>query len=227
MTVTTVRIGRSRHKYLFRARLKLFEALSSEIEIQLGNSSEQMMRVAGLVELSLLMMRKNNDRKNTMLHQPTLVGLWQREEDNGDDPATSREKKRIRVSSIETFPQNDISPPLPSPRWENISLPNGPMYLLRGCIGGKNSLERRLTRESLASLPDWNENVKFKIFGKDCQMRRVSVSIPDGDGDHHAAFTIIPHHLCILINKQRICQYSTGGKVSYSYSGLVRKNASP
>lgn len=122
------------------------------------------------------MMRKNNDRKNTMLHQPTLVGLWQGEEDNGDNPATSREKKRTRVSSIETFPQN-IAPPLPSPKWENISLPNGPMYLLRGCIGGKNSLERRLTRESLASLPDWNENVKFKIFGKHCQMRRVSVSI--------------------------------------------------
>ncbi len=122
--------------------------------------------------------------KSRTAHQPTLVGLWQREDDKGGDcvdAVTSREKKRSPSSLL----QSDQSAPPPlrkihrsnSPRWEDLSLPNGPMFLLRGCIGGKNSHERRLVREALKSLPDWNDNVKFKIFGKECQMRRVSYHI--------------------------------------------------
>jgi len=138
------------------------------------------MRVSGLAKLSLFIMQRNNSC-TARFRQTTLAGLWQREDDNGvqreddknksnsDDPNTSRAKKRSRIS---------VSPSLRSSinilPWEDISLPNGPMHLLRGCIGGQNSHERRLTREALTSLPDWNENVKFKIFGKECQMRRVS-----------------------------------------------------
>lgn len=65
------------------------------------------------------------------------------------------------------------------------------MLLLRGCVGGKKSSERRATREALKTLPDWSDNVTFKIYGKECKMRR------------------------------RICQFSSGGALSYSYSGLT------
>ena len=122
--------------------------------------------------------------KSRSAYQQTLVGLWQREDDkvgDGFDPVTSREKKRSPYSLLQS---GDSAPPprrklhrSNSPTWEDFSLPNGPMFLLRGCIGGNNPLERRLTREALATLPNWNDNVKFKIFGKECQMRRVSYHI--------------------------------------------------
>ena len=136
-----------------------------------------MRRVAGLARLSLFIMQmQRNSSRSAKRRQPTLAGLWQRPDDND---VTSREKKRNRNSSLQSLPQC-VAPPLHvscrsnSLMWEDISLPSGPMHVLRGCVGGKNSLERRLTRASLASLPDWNENGKFKIFGKECQMRRVS-----------------------------------------------------
>lgn len=147
-----------------------------------------MMRVAGLARLSLFIMQmQRNSSRSIKRRQPTLAGLWRRPDpddndtNNSIDPGTvtSREKKRNRNSSLQSLPQC-VAPPLHvscrsnSLMWEDISLPSGPMHVLRGCVGGKNSLERRLTRASLASLPDWNENVKFKIFGKECQMRRVS-----------------------------------------------------
>jgi hypothetical protein len=65
------------------------------------------------------------------------------------------------------------------------------MLLLRGIVGGSNARERRIAKDSLASLPDWNDDVRFEIYGKECRMRR------------------------------RICQFSSGGGISYSYSGLV------
>ncbi len=74
--------------------------------------------------------------------------------------------------------------------WENLSQPDGPLLLLRGQIGGKTSSERKLTKQNISALPEWNDNVVFKIYGKECRMRR------------------------------RICQYSTGGELQYSYSGL-------
>jgi len=76
------------------------------------------------------------------------------------------------------------------PHWENVSLPNGPMLLLHKHIGGNTSSERRDTKESLVKMTHWNDNVTFQIFGKECKMRR------------------------------RICQFSTDGKIEYSYSGL-------
>jgi len=75
-------------------------------------------------------------------------------------------------------------------KWENLSQPNGPLLLLHGHIGGKTASERKLTRQNISLLPEWNDNVVFKIYGKECRMRR------------------------------RICQYSTEGELKYSYSGL-------
>lgn len=146
------------------------------------------MRLAWIKYSSLVIMHRHYLGSNNRSRQPTLAGLWKRSNDgissggDGDGPETSREVKRDRVSSLQLSPSQPGTPPLHvsrhinvnSAHWEDISLPNGPMHLLRGCVGGANSHERRLTREALASLPDWNENVKFKIFGKECQMRRVS-----------------------------------------------------
>ena len=66
------------------------------------------------------------------------------------------------------------------------------MMILRGGIGGK---KKTSMRKSLAALPDWNENVTFHAFGRECTMRR------------------------------RICQYSLQGKFTYSYSGLKNVEA--
>ena len=85
--------------------------------------------------------------------------------------------------------------PKEAPNWVNKSLPNGPMLLLQSTIGGHDPLERKLVRDALISLPDWNDNVTFHIFGKECRMRR------------------------------RICQYSTGGNITYSYSGVTNMEA--
>ncbi|KAL7551852.1 hypothetical protein ACHAWF_015058 [Thalassiosira exigua] len=130
-------------------------------------------------------------RKN----QTTLLGLWQGAKGGAQPQREAAGRKRNREPSPLPPPRRRCLPPPPlrlgrlgDPQWENISLPNGPMLLLRGCIGGGKASERRSTRESLASLPHWN--VTFKIFGKECKMRR------------------------------RICQFSTNGKLSYSYSGL-------
>lgn len=98
-------------------------------------------------------------------------------------PKPFNEKKRSHEASLQSLSSHDVAPSLcllhsnsiTSPRWEDISLPNGPMLLLKGGgIGGRKSHERLLTRKTISSLPDWNENVTFKMFGKVCQMRRVS-----------------------------------------------------
>ena len=148
-------------------------------------------------------MSKQRSKSTGGRHQPTLLGLWKSGQDGGKQPkSNSSGAKRKRNSSHSPSPaaaDAEVSAPPPiclgrssQPRWENISLLNGPMLLLRGCIGGKKASERRFARETLASLPDWDGNVTFKIYGKECKMRR------------------------------RISQYSTGGKISFSYSGLVR-----
>ena len=133
-------------------------------------------------------------RRNNSGRQSTLLGLWHSSKYR-DEQSELVGAKRSRDPSSPTPPT--VAPPLrlfyeSNPSWENISLPNGPMLLLRGCIGGKKASERRSTRESLASMQNWNDNVTFKIYGKECRMRR------------------------------RICQFSMGGELSYSYSGLVR-----
>ena len=69
------------------------------------------------------------------------------------------------------------------------------MLLLRSTIGGTKLSQRKTAKNELLSLADWNDNVTFQIFGKECRMRR------------------------------RICQYSSDGKISYSYSGLKNVNA--
>jgi len=112
---------------------------------------------------------------NNVAKQSTLVGMWGQKkskgsDDNSVDTASNSKKKH-------------------NPHWENVSLPNGPMLLLHKHIGGNTSLERRDTKESLSSLPNWNDNVTFQIFGKECKMRR------------------------------RVSQFSTDGKIEYSYSG--------
>jgi len=132
--------------------------------------------------------RRNNDGR-----QSTLFGIWgSKNNSNRDEKSESLGTKRSRSPAQRTSPS--LAPPQRlrgrNSRRENVSLPNGPMLLLRGCIGGNNTSERRLTRESLACMPNWNGNVTFKIYGKECQMRR------------------------------RICQFSAGGELSYSYSGL-------
>jgi hypothetical protein len=133
--------------------------------------------------------QRSMQRRSNSERQSTLFGLWHRSEN-----------KRSRDPSPHKSTSQSIAPRLRPPRrskheWENISLPNGPMLLLRSCIGGSDWSERRSTMEALASLPDWKCDVKFKIYGRECQMRR------------------------------RICQYSSGGNVSYTYSGLVRYSA--
>ena len=135
-----------------------------------------------------------NRGSNCGRYQSTLSGLWK---SSNILEGSSIAKKRSRGTSPDA-PSPNVPPALRidsstniHPQWENnISLPNGPMLLLRGCIGGKKSSERRATREALSNLNEWNDNVTFKIYGKECKMRR------------------------------RICQFSTDGKISYSYSGL-------
>ena len=127
-----------------------------------------------------IMKRANN---NGIAKQTTLFGMWGKKKSNGLDDigvdTASNGKKQHNTS----------------PHWENVSLPNGPMLLLHKHIGGNTSLERRHTKEVLSSLPNWNDNVTFQIFGKECKMRR------------------------------RICQFSTDGKIEYSYSGLKKVDA--
>ena len=108
------------------------------------------------------------------------------------DSTSVTRKKRSRPSSP-TLSSNAPNIALHTrPNWENTSLHNAPMFLLRSYIGGMKSSERKAARNDLSTLPDWNDNVTFNIFGKECKMRR------------------------------RICQYSSGGNISYSYSGLKK-----
>mmetsp|Transcript_31352 Transcript_31352/g.74806 ORF Transcript_31352/g.74806 Transcript_31352/m.74806 type:complete len:287 (-) Transcript_31352:76-936(-) len=72
-------------------------------------------------------------------------------------------------------------------KWENVSFGNAPMLIRRGCMAAS---ERRTTKESLASLDDWDENVTIMMYGKEAKMRR------------------------------RVCQFSQTGELRYSYSGL-------
>ncbi|KAL7506861.1 hypothetical protein ACHAXN_004075 [Cyclotella atomus] len=131
---------------------------------------------------------KNCARKSHS-RQTTLLG-WKR---GADVVGTDESKKSKRDSStsdrlsIESGSRNSL--------WENKSLPNGPMILLRNTVGGIKASERQSTKSEFSSLPDWNDNVTFQIFGKECRMRR------------------------------RVCQYSSGGNVSYSYSGLKNISA--
>lgn len=85
--------------------------------------------------------------------QATLLG-WRKETELDDDSGQKRQKHDA------------------TPVWENKSLPNGPMLLLRKTIGGTKQSERKNTKEELKSLPDWNDNVTFQIYGKECRMRR-------------------------------------------------------
>ncbi|KAL9188357.1 hypothetical protein ACHAXT_006735 [Thalassiosira profunda] len=129
-------------------------------------------------------------------NQATLLGLWSAKGGKGgEERAESAGCKRRRGQSPP--PPRGAAPPLrlghcSTPRWHNVSLPDGPMLLLRGCVGGQKASERKATRKELASLPHWEENLAFTMFGKECRMRRS------------------------------ICQFSSGGKLKYSYSGVVR-----
>ena len=53
-------------------------------------------------------------------------------------------------------------------KWENVSLGNAPMLIRRGCIAAS---ERRTSKESIAALNDWNDNVTFMIYGKEAKVR--------------------------------------------------------
>ena len=116
--------------------------------------------------------------------QTTLAG-WKRNPE--EDGSSCDPNKRKQSASGEKIWHGDSQM-----RWENKSLPNGPMLLLRCTIGGSKPSQRKTSKNELISLPDWNDNVTFQIFGKECRMRR------------------------------RICQYSSGGNISYSYSGLKK-----
>ena len=116
---------------------------------------------------------------NGVAKQSTLVGMWGKKKSKGSDD--------LGVDTASNYKKQHNTRPL---HWENVSLPNGPMLLLHKHIGGNTSLERREIKDALSSLQNWNDNVTFQIFGKECKMRR------------------------------RIAQFSTDGKIEYSYSGL-------
>lgn len=120
--------------------------------------------------------------------QVTLLG-WKRDTSENDVASESKRSRQDGEATSDEACYNKSS------SWENKSLPNGPMLLLRGTIGGTKLSQRICTKNELSSLPDWNDNVTFRIFGKECRMRR------------------------------RVCQYSSGGNISYSYSGLQNVSA--
>lgn len=136
-------------------------------------------------------------RSDKVSGQATLLALWKGGGDAVGHSVASRKRIRDAASFKSSSSSNTAVAPLfqvkrkaALPQWENSSLLNAPMLLLRSTIGGTKSSQRNATRETLASLSDWDDNVTFTAFGKQCKMRR------------------------------RICQYSTGGAISYSYSGL-------
>ncbi|KAL3802830.1 hypothetical protein HJC23_007607 [Cyclotella cryptica] len=116
--------------------------------------------------------------------QATLPGLWKREQESNEKSKRKTSRTYDAVSYHKCDDNNGVL------FWENKSLVNGPMLLLRGAVGGSTSTQRKNTKEALSSLPDWDDSVTFNIYGKECCMRR------------------------------RICQYSSSGDISYSYSGL-------
>ena len=127
--------------------------------------------------------------------QVTFLG-WKRDTTSENDNVASQSKRsRQEDEPIGKNGNNKSNNNNHIQKWENKSLPNGPMLLLRGTIGGIKLSQRLHTKNELSSLPDWNDHVTFQIFGKECRMRR------------------------------RICQYSSGGTISYSYSGLQNVSA--
>ena len=148
--------------------------------------------------------RQRTSSSSGARQQATLLGLWKKPEEDkqsaNDNISSGRKRERDDDSDLSTprpaSKNNTVTSLLTGskqPRWENISLHNNaPMLILRGGIGGK---KKTTIRKSLVALPDWNENVTFHAFGRQCTMRR------------------------------RICQYSLQGKFTYSYSGLKNVQA--
>jgi len=177
-----------------------------------------------LEEKAAIMMSSKRQRTNSnssgARQQATLLGLWKKKkpEDDGNKQSSSgaaignsspagRKRERNNDSDQSTSRRascnnrNTILSTLltnKKPQWENISLQhndnnNAPMLILRG--GMEGTKKTSTIRKSLVALPDWNENVTFHAFGRQCTMRR------------------------------RICQYSLQGKFTYSYSGLKNVEA--
>ncbi|KAK1743425.1 2OG-Fe(II) oxygenase family protein [Skeletonema marinoi] len=148
--------------------------------------------------------RQRTNSSSGARQQTTLLGLWKKPEEDkqsaDDNLSSGRKRERDDDSDLSTprpaSKNNTVTSLLTGSKqqqWENISLhSNAPMMILRGGIGGK---KKTSMRKSLVALPDWNENVTFHAFGRECTMRR------------------------------RICQYSLQGKFSYSYSGLKNVQA--
>lgn len=130
-------------------------------------------------------MSQINKRPARGVQQTTLLG-WKRDSAGEETSSAIKRRRQPGVTSDQSICHNTDKL-----HWEDKSLPNGPMLLLRNTIGGTTPSQRHTTKIALSSLPDWNDNVTFQIFGKECRMRR------------------------------RICQYSSGGNISYSYSGLT------
>ncbi|KAL7485796.1 hypothetical protein ACHAW6_011390 [Cyclotella cf. meneghiniana] len=138
------------------------------------------MTIFGMTEL-----RKEHPTKGGVARQATLLGLWKRGRESDDGSEWKRTRTYGAVANHKSCDDNNGGP-----LWENKSLNNGPILLRRGIIGGSTPYQRNTTKEALSCLPHWDDNVTFRIFGKECRMRR------------------------------RTCQYSSSGDISYSYSGL-------
>jgi hypothetical protein len=144
-----------------------------------------------------------NNSSGGARQQATLLGLWKKKpEDANKSPATGRKRERDD-NDKSTFHQSSDTATIVAalmtkkqqqPRWENISLQNAPMLILRRGIM-RGTKKTSTIQKSLVALADWNENVTFHAFGRQCTMRR------------------------------RICQYSLDGKFTYSYSGLKNVEA--
>ena len=133
-------------------------------------------------------MSKRQRTNSSSKQQTTLLGLWMKEPSNSNKSNKRQRNGNCNTASLSSASNNNAFLSTKQPKWQNISLHcNAPMCILRGGIGGKKKAN---IRESLTEMPDWNENVTFQAFGKQCVMRR------------------------------RICQYSLQGKYTYSYSGL-------
>jgi hypothetical protein len=134
----------------------------------------------------MMELRKEHPTKGGGVRQATLPGLWKRVRESDDGSERKRTRTYGAVANHKSCDNDNNGAPL----WENKSLIDGPMLLRRGKIGGSTPYQRKTTKEALSSLPHWDDNVTFRIFGKECRMRR------------------------------RTCQYSSSGDISYSYSGL-------
>ena len=141
--------------------------------------------------------RRHEHEPGTRKRQSTLLGFWDSENGDGrSGPAAAR--RRRRQHSSPTPPAAAATRRLcadgPRQGWKDVGVqPHGPMMILRGCLGGRRASERQAARKALASLPHWDDDATFRVGQRECRMRR------------------------------RICQFSSGGALSYSYSGLVRR----